>query len=286
MNLIARDLIRCIAYKLLKWIPDQQFVQLQYLFKYNRFPNLDHPNHISEYLNQKKLKSPAEDVVRLCDKAQMRSFIEELGLSHLLMPTLDVVNSFKEINWNAYPFPYIVKVSNASSFNVIVKSHNELWLQKIRMQLFSLQEYKDYAREKCYEFAPRSFVVEPFSGLTALDDYKLHCFNGKVKFTQINLNSSTDRSRVMLNEEFKVIDFPFVSGRETRQIDYDEKQLSKMKSYAERIAQCFDFVRVDFYDIEGVIKIGEITLFPNAGYLLRKNALMDQEWYHILKKTY
>ena len=39
-----------------------------------------------------------------------------------------------------------------------------------------------------------------------------------------------------------------------------------MKHYADEIAKMFDYVRVDFYDVDGRMYFGEITLHHGSGF--------------------
>ena len=44
------------------------------------------------------------------------------------------------------------------------------------------------------------------------------------------------------------------------------KSYEKMIELAEKLAQGFRFVRVDFYNINGKIYFGELTLYPGNGW--------------------
>ena len=44
------------------------------------------------------------------------------------------------------------------------------------------------------------------------------------------------------------------------------KNLQTMVNLAERLSKNFPFVRVDFYNINGVIYFGELTFYPSSGY--------------------
>ena len=39
-----------------------------------------------------------------------------------------------------------------------------------------------------------------------------------------------------------------------------------MISIAEKLAVPFPFVRVDFYDVDGHLYVGELTFYPGGGY--------------------
>lgn len=39
-----------------------------------------------------------------------------------------------------------------------------------------------------------------------------------------------------------------------------------MKTFAEQLSTNIPFVRVDFYEINGMVYFGELTFFPGAGF--------------------
>ena len=43
-------------------------------------------------------------------------------------------------------------------------------------------------------------------------------------------------------------------------------ELKKMIFLAEKLATPFPFVRVDFYDLDGKLYVGELTFYPGGGY--------------------
>ena len=55
------------------------------------------------------------------------------------------------------------------------------------------------------------------------------------------------------------------------------KGLEKMLEIAEEISKDFTFVRVDFYDVNGEVMIGELTFTPNAGRIkyMSEEALLE-----------
>ena len=62
--------------------------------------------------------------------------------------------------------------------------------------------------------------------------------------------------------------------------DYELKKpsnFSKMISLAETLAKTFPFVRVDLYNIDGVIYFGEMTFTPAKGTLIFDDDNADYE---------
>ena len=54
--------------------------------------------------------------------------------------------------------------------------------------------------------------------------------------------------------------------------------LEKMIAFAEKLSKGIPFVRVDFYEVNGHILFGELTLFPASGF----GRFTDTAWDHRL----
>ena len=95
------------------------------------------------------------------------------------------------------------------------------------------------------------------------DDYKLHCFNGKLVFTQVDLDRHTNHTRNLYDVDWKMMPCKWIyENGDTieKPIVYD-----KMRQLAEHIAQDFVYVRVDFYMIGESIYFGELTFHSESG---------------------
>ena len=101
-----------------------------------------------------------------------------------------------------------------------------------------------------------------------LRDYKVFCFNGKAEFmylpegmenhstarvNYVNLNWTPSRYRRRDYREFEVL-------------PPKPKHLDEMIKLAEKLSNGVDFVRVDFYEINGRVYFGELTFFPGNGF--------------------
>lgn len=99
-----------------------------------------------------------------------------------------------------------------------------------------------------------------------LTDYKLMCFNGKVKcsFVCSERFSGSGLKVTFFDTDWNIMPFE-------RHYPQSKNPLKKPKSYntmvglAEKLARDIPFARVDFYEVQGKIYFGEITFFPGSG---------------------
>ena len=105
-----------------------------------------------------------------------------------------------------------------------------------------------------------------------IKDYKIYCFNGKPKFIRVqkslpdhsgkinnyyNLDWTLNEIETGLNNFFRRPDIKFDKP----------KNLKLMLEYSEKLSSEFSFVRVDLYEIDNTVYLGEMTFTPsNCGF--------------------
>ena len=110
-------------------------------------------------------------------------------------------------------------------------------------------------------------------GIDDLIDYKISCFNGEPKIVQI----MKDRYKGKLYFNYYDINFnPLYISRNDHPANYNiidkkPKTFDIMLKYAKKLSNDFKYVRVDFYDINGKIYLGELTFTPGSGFFTYKN---------------
>ena len=100
-------------------------------------------------------------------------------------------------------------------------------------------------------------------------DYKVYCFNGEPKFIRVQKNLPDNITKVnnyynldwTLNEIETGLGSHFV--RRPDIIFEKPKNLDLMIKYAKKLSSEFIFVRIDFYEINKKIYLGEMTFSPS-----------------------
>ena len=137
--------------------------------------------------------------------------------------------------------------------------------------------------EKYYSDIPRKIIVEKFlenNGEKDLRDYKFFCFNGKVKYWQLIKNRTIEETIDFYDKNWKLQEFIGLLNpinpieKHSTTVNNKPKNYSLMLELAEKLARDFDFVRVDFYNIDGKIYFGELTFCPASGI----GTFIPEEW--------
>ena len=231
--------------------------------------NLSSPKTFNAKIQLYKLKyCPNNELVIECtDKYRIRDYLQKKRLSKYAVPCLGFWENADDIEWDALPNRFAIKCNHGCAYNIICKDKNLLDIKKAtkRLKTWLKEDFGKYNAEPHYSKIKRGIVCEEYLGdgkSEFLVDYKVHCFNGKVKFVLIcsgRAQHSADYIYYDLN--WNKLDFSKTASPEFPM----PKSFRKMIEISEHIALDFPFVRVDFYEINGKPLIGELTFVPAGG---------------------
>lgn len=286
-NIIKSRELRIKILTLLDWVPDSIMLRLQYWLQTGRRLNLKNPKRFTERLQLYKMKYRNKNMLRCTDKYEVRGFIEEKGLSDILIPIVGIYNSVEEIHYSSLPQQFVAKTTDGGGGNQVFickdkdKISEQYFFDKLNAWM-NMPKSKQSGREWAYEnHYPRRILIEEMigNGKDDLIDYKFICFNGKVSYVY----GITDR-HVGVSAQFGIYDSNFNKLNVDRCDErHQEKVLSKPKNYdkmklvAEQLSKEFPHVRVDLYNINGDIYFGELTFYDGSGYMSFNPDSFDEE---------
>ena len=174
-----------------------------------------------------------------------------------------------KINITELPEKFVLKKNHGSGFNIIVHNKTELNVNWAKKQLYNWLQI-DYSKIHCeyhYSFIRRKVFAEEYIG-KILNNYKFMCYNGEPKFLYINKKVNGREYQTFFDINWNRLDFSCVSG--PHPIDVYPKPLNYelMKIYAKKLSKPFKFVRVDLYENNGDIRLGELTFTPFNSHLI------------------
>ncbi len=106
-------------------------------------------------------------------------------------------------------------------------------------------------------------------------DYKFMCFNGEVKcsFVCSERRSGNGLKVTFYDRDWNIM--PFERHYPRSQVAVEKPcNYQKMIELAEKLSKGFPFIRVDFYEVNGRVYFGELTLYPGSGF----EEFIPQEW--------
>ncbi|WP_373488950.1 ATP-grasp fold amidoligase family protein [Blastomonas sp.] len=236
-------------------------IAVTYLWRHHRLPQLDRPQRFTEFVQHRKLFDRDPRLPAFSDKVRAKQLVADRVGADWITPTLWQGTTLpKQPPW---PRPFVVKSRHGCNQRAFVRDGSEDW-DAIRRSCdgWLAQPYGLWLDEWLYGQIPRGVLVEPFIGCNGLLplDYKLYVFGGKVSVIQVHLERET-RHRWMLFDR----NWQWVSTKSRSDNLAPPVSLDRMIGAAETLAQGFDFVRIDFYEVQGQPRFGEMTFYPGSG---------------------
>ena len=245
-------------------LPDKIYIKKLYEKRTGQKLNLKNPKTFNEKCNWLKLYNRRPEYTIMVDKYKAREYIAEKIGEQYLVPLLGVWDSPDEIDFDALPNEFVLKCNHDNGV-IICRDKSKLDIEKTKKELAARlsRDYYKKLREWPYKNVPRKIICEKFMENTnneELYDYKLLCFNGKVRIVEIN----SERFSGCCKEDHFDINWNHIdvtgkpsSGKELEKpLFFDE-----MVSIAELFAHNIAFLRVDFNYWNNKLYLGEFTFF-------------------------
>lgn len=254
---------------------DEKFIKREYKAYVGENLNLHNPKYFGEKIQWLKLNDRRPEYTNMVDKYKVREYIAaKIGKQYLIPlvggPWYDV----EEIEWETLPNQFVLK-PNHTSGNVYIckdkKSVNKHEIYNLAKSWLKRDYFYEAHREWPYKNVKRCIIAEAYiqdSESKELRDYKFYCFSGTPKYCQVisNRNEKETIDFYDMNwrhQEFTGLGLPIKPFSNTK--IYRPKNFEKMQEIARELSKNIPFVRIDFYETDGVLYFGEITLYPASG---------------------
>ncbi len=199
------------------------------------------------------------------DKYKVKGYLEECGLNELIVPLLGVWATPDEIDFDKLPKQFVLKTNHGCGTNIICTDKDSLDIEATKAQLRSWLaiDYGKKYNERHYSKIKRCIIAEVLLHTGEFPvDYKIHCFNGEpycFLFYPKHTDKTCERISFSLDWQRRY----YIKGEEKYQYDIPcPKNLEKMLDYARILSKPFPYVRVDFYESNGKLFLGEFTFTP------------------------
>lgn len=226
--------------------------------------NILSPKTIQDKLNWLKFHGSTPLKGRCADKIALHDYSKEILGEDICVPIVKVYNNVSDIKLSDLPDKFIMKANHGYNMNIICKDKTkfDLTAAKLKLDAWLKTNFGHDSGQPHYQYInPTIFVetlLEDQKQQNSLFDYKFWCFNGKVRMWTIN--DGLGHGDIMYFDlDDQEIDL-YETGKHGK---YEKPEnLALMKEYAEKLAARFVFVRVDFYEVDGKVYLGEMTFTP------------------------
>ena len=257
----------------MRMLPDKAYLKMFFRLRMKQKLNLKDPKSFSEKLQWLKLYDRNPLYTTMVDKYNVKEYVSSIIGKDRVIPALGVWDKFSDIDFDSLPDQFVLKCTHDSGGIAICRNKKEFDFNKAKkvLERSLRRNYFYYGREWPYKNVKPRIVAEMYmedKNSKGLSDYKFYCFNGEPKFLYVSSGMENHMmarvSYVSLDwtpEPFGRTDYKAFDKLPPKPINFEE-----MKLLAKRLAKDISFARIDFYEINGKVYFGEITLFPGSGY--------------------
>ncbi len=204
----------------------------------------------------------------LTDKYLARNYITEKGYGEYLPKLYGVYENADMIDISKLPEKFVLKTNNGSGDVFICKDKKEFEKQDFR-KVLNKDLKRNYAKlqlEYHYKYIKPLIVCEEYlndgTGKAPID-YKFWGFNGKVDYILVCMDRETSVKYVYYDKDWNYMEDASIYKAEKLE---KPKNFEKMLEIAQNLSKGFIQMRVDMYNIDGKIYIGEMTFTSHAGF--------------------
>lgn len=251
------------------------YAQLGYL------PDLDSPRSFNEKIIWLALNYKNPDIRIASDKYLAKDYIASKVGAQYVVPLLGAYSELSDIDFDALPDKFVAKANNGwgSKEVIVVKDKSTYCLDHLKVMmsnwLYPWASY--YYQNMCItdeKTEPMIVIEELLDSPNGIDDYKFYCFNGRPEFALVvSDRMNREQTRTFVDMDWEPLPM-FRKGKRTSAVPKKPEKLDEMLALAKTLSEGFPLVRVDFYEVDGRVYVGELTFTPGM-FLSMKPIEMD-----------
>lgn len=270
-----------------RFVPDEWLARAYSRIVLGHSVNLKTPHTFNEKIQWLKINAypNMQEVIRCADKYLVRGYLEQKGLSDILVPLYGRWGVADDVDWQGLPNSFVLKCSHGCAYNLLVPDKRLLDVRSAKKQLsrWMGEDFGAFNIERHYsKIDPKSIIAEKFLG-EKITDYKFFCFNGEPLYVNIAYGLIDDRQAVMGYFNLDGSKIPLVREDYADLVEVDLPDFfPKMIVDARRLSADFSFVRVDFFVVENRYYFAEMTFTPAGGMITFNPSEYDSSWGEML----
>ena len=289
---------------LFNWMDDEEYLKFIWMIRMGYPLDLDNPRTFNEKIQWLKLHDHNPIYTTMADKYAAKKFIADRVGEEYVVPNYGVWEYFDEIDFDKLPDKFVLKTTHDNDSVVVVRDKNNFDKAAAKRFLHRHLRTNHYWwwREWVYKNIPPRIIAEELleeGNNDTINDYKFFCFDGEPKFSYVCHHVKHGQDPVMTQNDGTP---EFMLSKKVRPLyrlkyyighletytfydnNYDKLACSKadwpatvetdkppvnfekMKEIAAELSKGIPHVRVDFYEVNGKLYVGELTFYTSAGY--------------------
>ena len=267
-----------------------------YFVKYKKPLHLKNPQSFSEKVIKLKLEDYNNNpLVKQCaDKYAVREYVEQAGCGELLNELIGVIDHPDELDWEGLPQQFVLKLNVGCGCNYICTDKSKEDKSYVLERLESWMNVKPWLGYSEMQYkTEKKILIEKFlsdSNGNPPVDYKVYCFNGEPCLVFYLCGRFSEE----MHGGFFDCEWNYLGiGKETHIPPLTEQEvperphsLEAMIEAAKKLSKDIPFVRIDFYDLDGIAIFGEMTFTPRGGFEVSECDINGKSMAELLDVSY
>jgi hypothetical protein len=194
-------------------------------------------------------------VAQFVDKIQAKDIVKNAcGDDISVAPIIRIINNPDDFSEIDIDVNNMVKSSHGSGWNINIDKYTNV--KYVKSKLHEWNKIYSYTERQYAYIKPRFFIEQKVNGPSGnADVFMFRCIHGEpisIGIMRNNRQNSYDLNwKPLINNEIANITKP--------------EHLDKMITLARTLSSPFEFVRIDFYYVGGIIYFSEFTFTPAGG---------------------
>jgi len=242
-----------------------------FFWRHRYWPSFRTPRTFSEFIVHSMLYATPTNAVTIADKYAVRDYVHTRVGDSYLNPVYWVGADASSIEWSALPSQFVAKATHGTgSKYLLIVDRKDDWTEqafKDRVQRIIDTPFGAATSERFYLAMPQRGMIErrlvdERTNIPA--DYKFYVFHGKTFCVHVDHDRFGHHTRGYYSPTWELL--PFELSKKRAGGAPRPPLLDEMIGVAEKLAEGWDFLRVDLYSPNDTsIVFGELTMTPAAG---------------------
>ena len=260
--------------KISRCYSDEKFLKRLFKLSMGYELNLDNPQTFNEKLQWLKLYNRKPEYTQMVDKYAVKEYVANIIGEEYIIPTLGIWDRVEDIDWEALPNQFVLKTTHSGGNTGVVICKDKTKFDKTAAAKKLCRSLKQdifiSTREWPYKDVPRRIIAEQYMeirGQKDLPDYKFFCFDGEPKAMLVASGRYIEPETCFDYFDMEFNHLPFEQGGPNYHKHIEKPLLfEEMKEVAAKLSQNLIHARIDLYEVNGMVKFGEITFFDSSGF--------------------
>ena len=254
----------CYKSRALYYTEERKKQTSPYLGKYNDLNS----ETIQNKINYLIIHESPDYKSKIVDKIGVHEYSQKVLGKDICVPILKIYNDANEINFDELPNQFVLKCNHGAGMNIIVNDKSKLNFDDDKNNLNNWKNIDFGFREGEFQYIniERKIFAEIFLK-DDIEDYKIYCFHGEPKLVRVQKWGLPGRGKI---NNYYTIDWQLTDIETGKEYFYRDPNVNFEKpknyeliiEYAKKLSAEFVFVRVDFYEFNNTVYLGEMTFTP------------------------